>query len=146
MEIELLKNPPKETTLQVHPPCGPVLGEIKKEISVFKGIPYAEPPINENRFRPPQKKKPWETPLECFEFGPKCLQFGGILADLTSMYSIEGKSEDCLYLTSGHRQPPLITPKNIRFMSISTAVVLPPDPVQRLCLTEPVWQNVASSS
>ena len=98
MEIELLKNPPKETTLQVHPPCGPVLGEIKKEISVFKGIPYAEPPINENRFRPPQKKKPRVTPLECFEFGPKCLQFGGILADLTSMYSIEGKSEDCLYL------------------------------------------------
>ncbi|MDO4289324.1 MAG: carboxylesterase family protein [Eubacterium sp.] len=88
----------KETLRRLTPPCGPVVGQIKKGISVFKGIPYAKPPVGELRFRPPQRRPVWTEPLECFEFGDRCLQYGGILADLTPMYTSEGKSEDCLYL------------------------------------------------
>ncbi len=69
---------------------------------IFKGVPYAEAPVGDLRFRRPQEKKPWEGVLPCREFGPRCPQ-----ADLTQMdfYSKEFYdamvppcSEDCLYL------------------------------------------------
>jgi len=36
----------------------------------FKGIPYAEPPINELRFKPPIPRKPWKGTLDATKFGP----------------------------------------------------------------------------
>lgn len=80
------------------PPCGPVKGTHKRGISNYKGIPYAKPPIGDLRFCPPVPAPAWVEPRDCFEFSDKCLQFGGILADLPPMYSANGKSEDCLYL------------------------------------------------
>lgn len=69
---------------------------------IFRGIPYAEPPIGDLRFRRPQEKKPWEGVLPCREFGPRCPQ-----ADLAGM-DFYGKEfydamvpkadEDCLTL------------------------------------------------
>ncbi len=70
--------------------------------AVFRGVPYAQPPVGELRFRRPQKKEPWEGVLPCEEFKARCYQ-----ADLASM-DFYGKefydemvppcSEDCLYL------------------------------------------------
>ena len=34
------------------------------------GIPYAEPPFGENRFRPPRPRAPWSGVRDCTEFGP----------------------------------------------------------------------------
>ncbi|XP_037048513.1 esterase FE4-like [Bradysia coprophila] len=54
----------------------------------FFGIPFAEPPIGELRFRAPVPKTPWDGVLNCTVFGPMCMQFGaGIFG-----------SEDCLQL------------------------------------------------
>ncbi len=43
--------------------CGAIEGKrvdrIGKKVNAFYGIPYSEPPIGENRFRRPQKVKPW---------------------------------------------------------------------------------------
>ena len=39
-------------------------------ITVFRGIPYAKPPIGELRFRAPEPVEPWEGVLECKDFGP----------------------------------------------------------------------------
>ena len=39
-------------------------------ISVFKGIPFAQPPIGENRWRAPQPCKDWEGIKDCYKFGP----------------------------------------------------------------------------
>ncbi len=43
--------------------CGAIEGisvdRIGKKVNAFYGIPYSEPPIGENRFRRPQKVKPW---------------------------------------------------------------------------------------
>ena len=69
---------------------------------IFRGVPYAQPPVGELRFRRPQEHTPWEGTLDCTEFSPRCPQ-----ADLTAMdfYSKEfydrmvpPESEDCLYL------------------------------------------------
>ncbi|XP_059057542.1 juvenile hormone esterase-like [Achroia grisella] len=58
----------------------------------FKGIPYAEPPVGNLRFKAPQPAKPWEGIREAKNFGPVCYQFDMIMRRL-----IPG-SEDCLYL------------------------------------------------
>ncbi len=69
---------------------------------VFKGIPYAQPPVGELRFCRPQAHESWEGVRPCKEFGPSCPQ-----ADLTAIdfYNKEfydvplpPLSEDCLYL------------------------------------------------
>lgn len=69
---------------------------------IFKGVPYAQPPVGGLRFRRPQEHEPWEGVRACKEFGPSCPQ-----ADLSAM-DFYGKefydgalpplSEDCLYL------------------------------------------------
>ena len=60
---------------------------------VFKGIPYAEPPVGDLRWREPQPVKPWTGLLQTGEFRPGCGQ---------SITSGDGGAkvfnEDCLYL------------------------------------------------
>jgi len=60
------------------------------EVMVYRGLPYAAPPIGENRWRPPQPPATWPGTREATAFGPRCVQRG---------YA-EGsdQSEDCLYL------------------------------------------------
>ena len=43
-------------------------------ITSFKGIPFAAPPVGENRWRAPQPCKDWEGVRECFQFGPISVQ------------------------------------------------------------------------
>jgi para-nitrobenzyl esterase len=74
---------------------GIVKGVTEGEVSVFKGIPYAAPPVGEYRWRPPQPVKPWDGVRDATEFGPNCAQGGWGAAPGTIA---EGSSEDCLYL------------------------------------------------
>lgn len=39
-------------------------------IAVFRGIPYAEPPVGRLRFAPPQPRRPWDHVLDTTSFGP----------------------------------------------------------------------------
>ena len=59
--------------------------------SVFRGIPYAKPPVGERRFAPAEKAAPWESVRSCSTFGP---------APVQPTFGKEGinMSEDCLYL------------------------------------------------
>lgn len=61
----------------------------------FKGIPYAQPPVGNLRWREPQPAKSWKGVLKADHFGPAAMQ-RAIWSDmiLRSM----GTSEDCLYL------------------------------------------------
>ena len=43
-------------------------------ITAFKGIPYAAPPVGENRWRAPQPAKNWEGVLKAYKFGPISMQ------------------------------------------------------------------------
>ncbi len=72
-------------------------------VAVFKGIPYAAPPVGELRWRAPQPPKPWEGVRVCDTFAPAAMQ--GVRAGLDTFYGKEFPdpeglqfSEDCLYL------------------------------------------------
>ena len=78
---------------------GSLAGELSPDgaIAVFRGVPYAKPPLGALRWRPPQRPEPWAGVRQATEFGPGSIQ---ILSPGNSFYYIgEGPtSEDCLYL------------------------------------------------
>ncbi|MFX1364712.1 MAG: carboxylesterase/lipase family protein [Promethearchaeota archaeon] len=53
---------------------GKIKGYEADGINIFKGIPYAEPPVGELRFKPSIRKKPWSGILDCTKFGPEVPQ------------------------------------------------------------------------
>lgn len=69
---------------------------------LFRGVPYAEPPVGELRFRRPQPKKPWVGVRCAKSFPPRAFQ-GDMSRDPfygKEFYSgdLPPMSEDCLYL------------------------------------------------
>jgi para-nitrobenzyl esterase len=72
-------------------------------ITSFKGIPFAAPPVGENRWRAPQPAANWEGVRDCFEFAPISMQdTPGIGTDIYCReWHVDPEipmSEDCLYL------------------------------------------------
>jgi len=68
---------------------GLVQGTLDNGLAVYKGIPFAAPPIGELRWRAPQPVKKWKGVLQTLKFAPAPMQGGN---------PPSGKSEDCLYL------------------------------------------------
>jgi len=66
----------------------------KEPVCVYKGIPFAEPPVGELRFKPPQPPKKWSGVFKADKFSPECIQPGGPMPGVKA----EPRSEDCLYL------------------------------------------------
>ncbi|MCR5727531.1 MAG: carboxylesterase family protein [Lachnospiraceae bacterium] len=72
-------------------------------ITSFKGVPFAAPPVGENRWRAPQPAANWEGVRDCFEFAPISVQDQPGVG--TDIYCREWHvdpdipmGEDCLYL------------------------------------------------
>src|SRR5262245_32514959 len=68
----------------------------KDGIRSFKGIPFAQPPVGELRWREPHPAKNWSGVRNADEFGPRCMQRTAPGADY--WFRSNGMSEDCLYL------------------------------------------------
>ena len=75
--------------------AGSIEGLIERDIAVYRGIPYAKPPIGSLRWRAPQKAEHWTTRRIAHKFGSVCMQ-----ADPKgdSGVGLEPPSEDCLTL------------------------------------------------
>jgi carboxylesterase type B len=80
---------------------GKVRGTIEGPLSVFRGIPFACPPVGPLRFGPPQPVEPWAGVREARVFGPAPAQ-SAIDVEYVPGFSLwEGigaTSEDCLTL------------------------------------------------
>ena len=89
-------------------PLGPVvetsLGALEGEpvagddgVLVFRGVPYAEPPVGDARWRAPAGKAAWQGTRSATAFGPACWQR---LTPASSIYTRGDldRDEDCLYL------------------------------------------------
>lgn len=68
---------------------GLVQGTIEDGLTVYKGIPFAAPPVGNLRWKAPQPAAKWEGVKQTTQFAPGPIQGGNIPS---------GKSEDCLYL------------------------------------------------
>lgn len=81
--------------LQLTTTDGTVLGAAAElsGVSVFRGLPYAAPPVGENRWRAPQPVATWAGVRDATHFAPRCVQ-GGFAPGADQALT----SEDCLYL------------------------------------------------
>ncbi len=78
---------------------GRLRGHETAGVHAFKGIPFAQPPVGELRWRPPQAPHPWPGVREAVAFGPCAIQstIPGDVGELIGIATHE-TSEDCLYL------------------------------------------------
>lgn len=49
---------------------GRLVGEWDAGVAVFRGIPFAEPPVGELRWRPPRPAPAWDGERSAYDFGP----------------------------------------------------------------------------
>ena len=109
---------PADRTAVVTTTSGEVIGEHiaatdnAEAVDVFRGIPYAAPPVGELRWQPPQDPASWSDPREMVDFGARCPQPVRVSEDGVRY------DEDCLTLNiwttsdrSGQRPNPTIVPE-----------------------------------
>jgi para-nitrobenzyl esterase len=91
-------------------PAGKLRGDTVGTLNVFKGIPYALPPVGGRRWQPPVPMSSWSGARDATQFGAACMQ----PKLRPSIYSDElgAVSEDCLFLnvwtTQGGRNRPVL--------------------------------------
>ena len=71
---------------------GTIIGEPGSEVHVYRGIPYAAPPVGELRWKPPQSPAAWTGIRECTVTGTQAPQAPGLLPAPVAT------GEDCLWL------------------------------------------------
>src|SRR6185436_6544475 len=74
---------------------GTLAGTADDGVQIFKGIPYAAPPVGKLRWAPPADVVPWTGTRDATKFSADCMQAP---YDKSSVYyrPLEAVSEDCL--------------------------------------------------
>jgi para-nitrobenzyl esterase len=80
-----------QTPPQVKVETGLLQGTSENGLGVYRGIPFAAPPVGDLRWRPPQPAAKWQGLKPADKFGPRCFQGGRGVPGVET-------SEDCLYL------------------------------------------------
>jgi para-nitrobenzyl esterase len=84
---------------------------LRDGVRSFKGIPFAQPPVGNLRWREPIPAKNWSGIRSAERFGPRCMQWP---PGNESSSRSNGTSEDCLYLNlwtpakSAHERLPVL--------------------------------------
>jgi para-nitrobenzyl esterase len=94
MKLNAQEKAVQKINAEVNTASGSVRGIIEDNIAVFKGIPYAAPPVGANRWRPPQAVQPWKEVRDATKFCADCPQAGWPRGSGMSKTS----NEDCLFL------------------------------------------------
>jgi para-nitrobenzyl esterase len=81
----------------VDAPAGSVRGTLVDGVRVFKGIPYALPPVGPQRWTPPVPVPRWGATRDATAFGPACVQ-PAPRAESIYAWTLPATSEDCLSL------------------------------------------------
>ncbi|MEK0315483.1 carboxylesterase/lipase family protein [Cohnella sp. 56] len=84
--------------LRIKTSIGWLEGRIENGAAVWKGIPYAKPPVGERRFAAPEPPEPWKGVRAAATFGPPALQPGDPAQKYALGADTPPPSEDCLYL------------------------------------------------
>ena len=87
--VAMVCNAQPKTAGQVKVTGGVIQGVVEDGMMIFKGIPFAAPPVGELRWKAPQPVIPWEGVRNADKFGP---------SPISSMGGQRDASEDCLYL------------------------------------------------
>ena len=53
---------------------GSVQGAYEDGLTVYRGIPFATPPVGDLRWRAPQPVEKWDSVKETVKFAPACIQ------------------------------------------------------------------------
>ena len=91
---QLFAQGPSEPTL-AHTPLGTLRGEKSNGMRFFRGVPFAQPPVGDLRFRPSLPAKPWTGERDATRFSAAPMQWNEPLA---AGEPAVAHSEDCLYL------------------------------------------------
>lgn len=71
---------------------GRLQGVAKAAVTEFRGVPFARPPLGENRFRRPQPPQPWSGVWQADRWPTPAVQ------EANPLMGVEQAGEDCLYL------------------------------------------------
>lgn len=89
----------------VHTQYGDVSGVIgeRENVTVFKGVPFAAPPVGDLRWKAPQDHEGWEGVRACDTYAPAAIQasyYPYLMVPGSNFYPAGApeQSEDCLYL------------------------------------------------
>ena len=85
---------------------GTLLGQTSpydNSVAVFRGIPYAEPPLGDLRWKPPHSPKPWSGTRPAERFATACVQATDYEEFVWGRPAFN-TSEDCLYLNVWHQK------------------------------------------
>ncbi|MFT3761613.1 MAG: carboxylesterase family protein [Pseudoxanthomonas sp.] len=84
----------------VEAPAGALKGEALADgVEVFRGIPYAQPPVGKMRWRPPAAAASWKGVRDATRFGPACPQPPSRPGSIYAPAEPLPMSEDCLSLS-----------------------------------------------
>ncbi|MDH5834623.1 carboxylesterase/lipase family protein [Luteimonas kalidii] len=82
----------------VDAPAGALRGEALDGVNAFRGVPYAQPPVGPQRWRPPVVAARWDGVRDATRFGPACHQPPPRPGSIYSPAEALPTSEDCLSL------------------------------------------------
>lgn len=94
-------NPDNLKTAKVSVEGGTVQGYSEEGVHIFRGVPFAAPPVGDLRWKAPQPVVPWEGVKQCIDNPPSAMQAVPepfFCWSVEFMAPKEPMSEDCLYL------------------------------------------------
>jgi len=99
--------------IKVKTDSGVLVGAAQDGVSVFKGVPFARPPVGPLRWEPPAKPDPWTGERDATKFALPCPQPMNADGKPNPGGAFGPYDEDCLYLNvwapaHAHRAPVIL--------------------------------------